>query len=94
MDAKEIHHNFCQNLRHLRKVHNLTQKEMAGILGISVSTLGRMESMDEKVRINCRILCRVCDHFGYSTDEILRQNWPRMLLKKSLPLGEGGSPKG
>ena len=71
--------NFCQNLRHLRKVHNMTQKEMAQIIGISANTLGRLERCEERVRLNSVILCRVCDHFQLSVDEMLYENWTEML---------------
>ena len=72
--------NFCWNIRHLRKVHNMTQKEMAEILGISAGMLGRIERMKPGVQIHCGILCRACAHFGYSADELLYENW-----KESLP---------
>jgi len=67
--------NFCHNLRYLRQVHDLTQKEMAGILAVSVSTYGKMERCDPRVRIQSGRICHLCDYFGISTDEILRQKW-------------------
>lgn len=73
--------NFCQNIRHLRQVHNLTQRQMAQLLGISVNTLGRMERCEAAVRIHSGILCRVCDCFDVSSDALLRENWPEMLKK-------------
>lgn len=76
--------NFCQNLRHLRKVHGMTQKEMAQILGISVKRLSKMDNCDPHVRINTAHLCRVCDYFHLSSDEILFENWPRMLAEKEM----------
>lgn len=35
--------NICKNIRCLRKHYNLTQKEMADILGVSVSSIRRIE---------------------------------------------------
>ena len=67
--------NFCRNLRHLRQVYDMNQKEMARILGISVSTYGKMERLEESVRIHCGMVCRVCDHFQISVDEIMNENW-------------------
>ena len=94
MNTQDTHINFCQNLRHLRRVHRLTQKEMAQDLGISVSKIRRIESEDPSVRINSSLICQVCDRFGYTADAILYENWPQLLHKKSLLPGEGGSPKG
>lgn len=74
--------NFGQNLRHLRQVHGLTQKEMAEILGISVSTCGKIERCDSTVRIHSGRVHRVCDYFDISADDILRQNWPEMMKEK------------
>lgn len=71
--------NFCQNLRHLRKVHNLTQREMARIVGVSVNTLGKLERCAGSARIHCEMLCRVCVHFHIPVNEMLLENWPEML---------------
>lgn len=74
--------NFCQNLRHLRQVHTMTQKEMARILGVSVTTYGKIERGDPHIRIHCAMLSRVCIHFQISADDILLQNWPQMMKEK------------
>ncbi|MBQ6720118.1 MAG: helix-turn-helix transcriptional regulator [Oscillospiraceae bacterium] len=75
--------NFCQNLRHLRQVYGLTQREMAGIVGVSLGTYGKMERCDPRVRIHSGRVCRICDHFNVRTDDMLYQNWPQMLETKS-----------
>ena len=72
--------NFCWNIRHLRRVHKLTQREMADILGISVGKLGKIERMEPGVKIHCGILCRACDYFGYTADELLYENWKLSLI--------------
>ena len=77
--------NLCGNLHHLRQVHGLTQAQMAQILGISVSTYGRLERYDPRVRLHCGHICRVCDHFQISTDAVMYQNWRRMLEERSSP---------
>ena len=82
MIYKEAHLNFCPNMRHLRKVHLLTQKEMAQIIGISVGTLGRIERCDPSVRIPCTMLDRVCSYFHVSSDSLLFENWPRILADR------------
>ena len=82
MDSKDNIKNFCQNLRHMRKVYKLNQKEMAEILGISVEKLRRIEKCDPNVRIYAVHLCRACDYFQKSCDEMLFENWPEMLAEK------------
>ena len=67
----DVHRHLCKNLRHLRKVYNLTQKEMAQILGISVGKLGRIERCEPGVKITADLLCRACDRFDRSADELL-----------------------
>jgi len=39
MNTEQSVINFCQNLRHLRKVYKMNQKEMAQILKVSVQKL-------------------------------------------------------
>ena len=82
MKNEEIHKNFCQNIRHLRKVYLMKQKEMAPILGISVGKLSRIENCDPAARIDCGMICQVCSHFDLSADEILFENWPEILQSR------------
>lgn len=79
MTYEELHLNFCQNIRHLRKVHLLAQREMAQIIGVSVGTLGRIEHYDPSVRIHCHMLDRICNYFHISADSLLFENWPQIL---------------
>ena len=71
----EWNFNFCQNLHYLRQKYGITQREMAKILGVSTGTYGKMERCHPSVRIHCGMVCRVCDYFQISADEILQQNW-------------------
>ena len=64
---------FGKNLRYLRKVHGLTQVEMAQIVAVSVSSYRKMEHSDPRVRIHSGRVHRICDHFGVSGDAMLRQ---------------------
>lgn len=63
--------NFCKNVLQLRIGRGLTRKQMAKYLNISTSKLRRIECCDPKTRITAQLLCRVCDLFGYSSDELL-----------------------
>ena len=62
---------FGENLKHLRKVHGLTQVEMAEIVAVHVSTYRKMENGDPSARIHAGRVCRICNHFGISMDSIL-----------------------
>lgn len=62
---------FSDNIYYLRKLHNLTQREMARILGVSVGTLSRLEKGDDTVRVYGRIVLRICERFGVTAEELL-----------------------
>ena len=81
MKYEEVYRNLSQNIRHLRKVHGLNQREMAQIMGISAATLGRIERQKPAVRLYAVPICRLCDHFSYRMDEIMYENWPDMLKR-------------
>ena len=81
MKYEVVYRNLCQNIRHLRKVHGLSRQDMAQIMGISAVTLGRIERQESGVRLYATALCRLCDHFCYSVDEIMYENWPDMLKR-------------
>ena len=62
---------FHKNIRYLRRTCHMTRKEMALVMGISVSTLGRIEKDGPMPRVNCQVLYRLCEHFGLSGDVLL-----------------------
>ena len=78
MDITKIQHNFCQNVRYMQSKYNLTQKEMAQILGVSISTLRKMEMEENKVRLNSDMLHRICDCFDLSADVFLNEQLEHM----------------
>lgn len=55
---------FCQNIRYLRKTHRLTQKRMAEICGVSVSTLRKLEDNILPPKISVRTIFNISNHFG------------------------------
>lgn len=57
------------NLRNLREVKGLTQKQMSEILGVSKSNVSKYESND--VEPNIETLKRYAAHFNVSTDYLL-----------------------
>ena len=63
--------NFGENLKYLRKVHGLTQVEMAKIVAVCVAAYRKMEHGDPTARVHAGRVRRICKHFGISMDEIL-----------------------
>lgn len=55
---------FSQHIRHIRSKTGLTQKEMAYILGIGVSTLSKIEKGVLPPRLSCSVIFRIHQHFG------------------------------
>ena len=54
---------FCQNIRYLRKKHNLTQKQMATLLGIGIQTLRMLEKNIVPPYLRCSVLYQIYLHF-------------------------------
>ena len=64
--------NFCYNICYMLKERQISKKEMAQILGISVDTLHRIERGIPTVRVHTGMLYRFCDYFQISADTVLR----------------------
>ena len=60
----EENRNFLSNLKYLRRQHNLTQKQMAQILGISITTWRKMEQGIMPPRLSTLVVYRAADAFG------------------------------
>lgn len=61
---------FCQNIRYLRNAHKLTQKEMAEICGVSISTLKKLEHNILPPRISVRIIFAISSHFNLRPEQL------------------------
>ena len=55
---------FSQNMKKIRKDAQLTQKEMAHTLGISITSLSKIEKGILPPRLSCSILIRIHEEFG------------------------------
>ena len=55
---------FSENIKCIRKKAGLSQKEMACILGISASTLSKIEKGVLPPRLSCSVLFRLQQNFG------------------------------
>lgn len=70
MDHKEQLLIFCKNIRALRKYYNLSKEKMARLLGISVTSLTKIENGKVPDRLSCNILVRIYNIFGIKMSEI------------------------
>ena len=62
--------NLLRNLNHLRRQHNLTQKQMAQILGISITTWRKMEQGIMPPRLSSLVVYRAADAFRIPTSTL------------------------
>lgn len=76
-------HFFCENIRYLRKIYGLSQKEMARRLNISVYMLRLIENGMLSPRLSYKVLYTIEDVFGLS---------PSAVLETLLYLREGQDP--
>lgn len=76
-------HFFCENIRYLRKIYGLSQKEMARRLNISVYMLRLIEKRVLSPRLSYKVLYTIEDVFGLS---------PSAVLETLLYLREGQDP--
>ena len=61
--------NFCMNIKKIRAEYQLSKAEMSKILGISVSSLNKLE--DGVIpRISCEIVYRMMDYFHLTAEEV------------------------
>jgi len=65
-----MEHQICENIKTLRKRHQLTQKDMAAKLNIAERTYQRFENGERKT-LDLALLQRVCDVLRASPAEIL-----------------------
>ena len=65
---------FCENLRRLRKEANLTKKEMARKLGISVYLLSQIEKGKVSNRITVNLILRVYSEFKILPSELFESS--------------------
>ena len=76
---------FAENLVEMRKLHNLSQEELAEKIGVSRQTLSKYETGESLPDIEkCKMLA---DLFGVTVDDLIR-------YKKSEAMGLGVPPRG
>ena len=68
MSTAELKH-FCETVSRLRQEYRLTKTEMSKILGISVSSLNKLEN-GVIPRISSEIVYRMMDYFRLTAEEV------------------------
>lgn len=66
---------FATNIKRLRISHNLTQLELAKIVGVSDKAVSTWESGRKIPRI--QVLSKLCDYFGVSLGELFEEEEKR-----------------
>ena len=64
--------NFCRNVLYIRHINKLSRQEMSQVLGISVSTLSKIERGEWPFRITATMLSRLSDYSGETIERILK----------------------
>ena len=70
MDKEQCQANLCQNIKTLRIQHNLTQAQMAHTLGISITSLRKIENGTIPQRLSYHILYALHFSFGIDIDDL------------------------
>ena len=65
--------NFLYNIVYLRKTNNLSKKEMAGILGISIYSLNMLEKGIIPTRLGVEIIFKIQQHFSVSAKDLFEK---------------------
>ena len=61
--------NFCMAVKNLRTKHHLSKTAMAKILGISSSSLNKLEA-GVMPRISSKVITRLMEYFHVSAEEV------------------------
>ena len=65
-----------ENIRELLKKHDLTQRELAEIAGMSQGNLSKALNPDEKKQFTLEQQYRIAQYFGVSIDELVGNTVP------------------
>lgn len=73
MDAnKKIHNHFAKNLKHLRKINNISQEALGKVIGVDYSTIGKYETDQRSPSAENGII--LSHYFGYTYDEMITKD--------------------
>ena len=72
MRAEQYAEIFGANILKIRKKRNLTQRQMAEILDVSVRTLRLLEKGITPKRVTCGIIFDICDEFDVNPNDLFQ----------------------
>ena len=64
--------DFCKNIKNLRISNNLSKKDMAQRLGISIRTLNIIESGELPKRLPTKIIFIIVDNFNVRAEDLFK----------------------
>ena len=73
MTTETEYQNFCENMRRLRKKHDLSKKEMAKKPGIGIGSLTKIERGEFPVRLGCQVIFCASRSFGVRPADLFRE---------------------
>ena len=65
---------FCENIKALRKINNLSKKEMAKLIGIGTKSLTLIENGRLPPRLGCDVLFEIQKNFGIAPKTMFSEN--------------------
>ena len=68
--------NFLYNIKYLRAYYSLSKKKMAEIMGVSITTINKIESGVMPKRLNAENLIKLADFFLISIDMLFEELKP------------------
>ena len=81
---------FCNNVKALRLIFNLTKREMAEKLGISVGALTTIENGELPKRLDVNIVLRLHECFGLTPSEVFEYDVCDIVRDILKDMGYGG----
>ncbi|MBE6674957.1 MAG: helix-turn-helix transcriptional regulator [Ruminococcaceae bacterium] len=74
MKSKYYINLFCENIKYLRKKHNLSKAEMAKRLNVGIGSITSIENGILPPRLSARVLITIEESFNVSASKILSVN--------------------
>ena len=74
MKSKYYINLFCENIKYLRKKHNLSKAEMAKRLNVGIGSITSIENGILPPRLSTRVLITIEESFNVSASKILSVN--------------------
>ena len=65
---------FRDRLKELRKAYGVSQEELASIIGVERSSIGKYESPKSNIMPSYDVLARLADYFDVSIDYLLERD--------------------